>query len=207
MTLAFLLAFPMFNIAMGMLNIVQPWLAHDRLAGGARTLGLLVGVLAAAELVGSLTAGARRSPARPLLWIGGAQMICGAGLLLFLGASLSMILLGEIVCALPAGFAAVCSQTVRYERIPEHLRARTLTLISTLILGAVPLGSLVGGPLLAAGHYDLVVMLMAAFVGPPGLLFVCLAGTTVGTEWPAPGREAERAHPLPAYATNKGEVR
>jgi predicted MFS family arabinose efflux permease len=174
-----------------MLIVAQPWLAHERLPGGATMLGLLVGVLAGSELIGSLAAGAARPAVRPMLRIGTLQMLAGGALLLLLGANPVLILVGEVLCAVPAAFLTVSSQTVRYQRTPEELRARTMTLMRTLILGAVPLGSVIAGPLLAGGHYNTVVLLMAAIAGVPGLLVVTLVGAAVVNPLPVYGRSAE----------------
>src|SRR5690606_1995534 len=63
-------AFSTLNVGRGMLIVMQPWLAHERLPGGAVMLGVLVSVLAGAELVGSLVAGAIRPARRPMLRMG-----------------------------------------------------------------------------------------------------------------------------------------
>src|SRR6185295_6908748 len=63
-------AFGAFNVAMGMLIVVQPWLAHERLSGGVRVLGVVVGVLAVAEITGSMLAGVISPARRPMLRIG-----------------------------------------------------------------------------------------------------------------------------------------
>jgi MFS family permease len=172
-------AFTSFNIGMGMLIVVQPWLARDRLAGGATILGVLVATLAGAELVGSVVAGAIKPAMRPMLRIGLLQILAGTSLLLLLGANLALVLIGQVVCAVPAALLTVSSQSVRYQRTPEHLRGRTLTLMRTLMLGAVPLGSVIAGPLLAGGHYDSMVVLMALLAGAPGVLSVVFVRNAV----------------------------
>ncbi|MCD0453397.1 MFS transporter [Actinocorallia sp. API 0066] len=162
--------FSLFNVAMGMLVVAQPWLAHERLPGGAAMLGVLVSVLAAAEVTGSLIAGALRPARRPMLRIGLLQLVSGGGLLLLLGADPVLVLIGQVACGLPAALLVVSSQAVRYERTPEELRGRTMTLMRTLMLGAVPLGSMLGGLLLDTDSYTATVLVMAAIAGLPGLL-------------------------------------
>jgi MFS family permease len=166
------IAFTSFNVAMGMLIVAQPWLARDRLAGGATILGILVATLAGAEMTGSIIGGAIRPAARPMLRIGLLQILAGSGLLLLLGANPVLVLTGQVVCGLPAALLTVSSQSVRYQRTPERLRGRTMTLMRTLMLGAVPAGSLIAGPLLASGHYAAMVVLAALLAGAPGVLSV-----------------------------------
>ena len=164
------IAFSTLNIGLGMLLVVQPWLAHERLPGGAVMLGVLVSVLAGAELIGSLIAGAVRPARRPMLRMGLLQLASGAGLLLLLPADPVLILAGQVVCGLTSAVLVVSSQTVRYERTPEELRGRTMTLMRTLMLSAVPLGSMLCGPLLDGGSYTTTVLVMAALIGLPGVL-------------------------------------
>ncbi|KPI30367.1 MFS transporter [Streptomyces sp. NPDC048253] len=173
------ITFTIFNVAMGMLIVAQPWLAHERLPGGATMLGVLVGGLAGAEMIGSLIAGAIKPAVRPMLRIGLLQVISGSGLLLLLGANPVLILVGQVVCGLPAMLMTVSSQSVRYQRTPEVLRGRTMTLMRTLMHSAYPLGAIVAGPLLAGDHYTVVVLAMAVAAGAPGLLTLGLVRNAV----------------------------
>jgi MFS family permease len=175
-------SFTLFNVAMGMLIVTQPWLAHERLRGGATMLGVLVGVLAAAEMAGSLIAGAIRPAPRPMLRIGLLQLVAGGGLLLLLGADPALVLIGQVVCGLPASLLVVSSQAIRYERTPEEVRGRTMTLMRTLMLSALPVGSLIAGPLLESGAYTATVLLMAALAGIPGLLSLIFVRDSVVNE-------------------------
>jgi len=187
---------------LGALTVIQPWLAHDRLIGGPQMLGLLVGVLAGAEMVGSLIAGAIRPALRPMLQIGLLQILAGAGLLFLLGVNPAMVLIGEVVAGLPAMLLTVSSQTVRYQRTPEHLRARTLTLMRTLMLGAFPVGAALAGPFLASGHYSQLILLLAVVAGAPGLLSVIFVRNAVvnnrerPSSPPAPAPDEPRMSPI-----------
>jgi hypothetical protein len=173
------ITFTIFNVAMGMLIVAQPWLAHERLPGGATMLGVLVGGLAGAEMIGSLIAGAIKPAVRPMLRIGLLQVISGSGLLLLLGANPVLILVGQVICGLPAMLMTVSSQSIRYQRTPEVLRGRTMTLMRTLMHSAYPLGAMVAGPLLAGDHYTAVVLTMAVAAGVPGLLTLGLVRNAV----------------------------
>jgi MFS family permease len=212
--LIILIAFSTFNVALGMLIVSQPWLVHDRLAGGATLLGVIVGTFAAAELAGYLIAGAIRPAVRPMARIGQLQILSGAALLLFLGANPYLILIGQVMCGLPSALFTVSSQTVRYQRTPEHLRARTMTLMRTVMLGAIPIGSVLAGPLLASGHYTTLVLVMALLAGGPGLLVLSVRGDVVNEEPVEPrprsdssdGTDAEvrAGEPLPVPAPGAG---
>ncbi|KUL37350.1 hypothetical protein ADL22_22035 [Streptomyces sp. NRRL F-4489] len=167
--------FTLFNISLGMLTVAQPWLAHERLPGGATMLGALAGVLAGAQLTGSVIAGALRPAARPMLRIGLLQLLAGGGLLLLLGAHPALVLLGQAIYGLPDAMVTVSSQTVRYAHTPEELRGRTMTLMRTLMLSALPIGSLIAGPLLDSGNYTATILTMSALAAVPGLLTLLCA--------------------------------
>lgn len=175
-------AFTLFNIAIGMLTVTQPWLAHDRLPGGARMLGVLVGVFACAEMAGSLIAGAIRPAVRPMLRIGVLQLVSGCGLLLLLGQQPALVLVGQVICGVPAAVLVVSSQAIRYARTPEELRGRTMTLMRTLMLSALPVGSVIAGPLLDSGDYTAMVLVMALLAAVPGLLSVLFVRNEVVNE-------------------------
>jgi MFS family permease len=177
-------AFTAFNVAMGMLLVAQPWLAHERLPGGAIMLGVLGAVLACAELTGSVIAGASRPAARPMLRIGLLQFVAGGGLLLLLHVDPVTVMIGEVVCGVPAALLVVSSQAVRYARTPEALRGRTMTLMRTLMLGALPVGSVIGGPLLAANDYPVMVLVMVVLAGVPGVLSLSLRNAVINPRMP-----------------------
>ncbi|WP_051966859.1 MFS transporter [Kitasatospora mediocidica] len=177
--LAIVLALSASNVALGMLTVTQPWLAEYTFAKSARTFGLLVAVFAGAELVGSLIAGSRPAATRPMVQIGRLRVISGAGLLFLLVPSLPTVLIGQVICGWAGAMGGVPSQTVRFNRTPPELWARTMTLMRTLILGAIPLGSVIAGPLLAGGRYRTAVLVMAALSGLPGLaLLFCFRSRT-----------------------------
>ncbi|KUN85333.1 hypothetical protein AQJ66_14385 [Streptomyces bungoensis] len=188
--LAITVAFSALNTAAGMLMVVQPWLAHDRLRDGAGVLGLLVAGLAAAELIGSFAGGTLDAATRPMLRIGACQLLAGTGLLLLLGGHLPAVLAGQLVFGAGSALATVSSQVVRYARTPPELLARTMTLMRTLMLGAIPLGSLVAGPLLAAHRYTATVLVMAGVTVVPGLL---LCAVRVPAPPAGPDRPADSA--------------
>ncbi|MFE5404283.1 MFS transporter [Streptomyces sp. NPDC056580] len=185
------IAFSALNTAAGMLMVMQPWLAHDRLRDGAGVLGLLVAGLAAAELLGSFAGGTLNASARPMLRIGACQLLAGTGLLLFLGGHLPAILAGQLVFGVGSALATVSSQVVRYARTPPALLARTMTLMRTLMLGAIPLGSLLAGPLLAGQRYTATVLVMVAITVVPGLLMCAVRLPALPTTPPRPSASAE----------------
>ncbi|MCK7624990.1 MFS transporter [Streptomyces sp. RS10V-4] len=184
--------FTLFNISLGMLTVAQPWLAHERLPGGATMLGALAGVLAGAQLTGSVIAGALRPAARPMLRIGTLQLLAAGGLLLLLGAHPVLVLVGQVVYGLPDAMVTVSSQTVRYAHTPEELRGRTMTLMRTLMLSALPIGSVLAGPLLDSGNYTAMVLVMTLLAAVPGVLSLLAARHDPPTDPPG---TAAPAHP------------
>lgn len=78
MLLAITVGFGLFNLAMGMLMVLEPWFAHDRFPGGAHTLGLILALSGGANLVGSLAAGAVPPSDRQMLRIGVLQAVVNA---------------------------------------------------------------------------------------------------------------------------------
>ena len=64
----------------------------------------------------------------------------------------------------------VSAQLVRLVRIPVALRGRAMVFIRTLMNGTLPAGSAIAAPLLSAGAYGPLILLMTAFAAVPGLM-------------------------------------
>ncbi len=170
------IAFMAFNVAAGMLLVVEPWLARYVLPQGAKILGALLATLAAGELLGSIVAGSMRPSRRFVPRIGAVQALAGVAFLLLLAeTNVPLILGGLFLIGFLSSPMTVMAQVVRLTRTPAHLRGRTITLVRTLMQGATPVGSAVIGLPLAAGQYAAAVITMAALAGGPGLLMVGLA--------------------------------
>src|SRR5262249_29762290 len=115
--------FMAFNIGGGFYSVWLPILSDQTLGGGSRLYGILLGVLASGEVVGSLLAGGRTFR-RSL-----GALICLAQALS--GAALGIILIGPSVWSAALGLAlfgafsaplTIWAQTLRMQIIPERLR-------------------------------------------------------------------------------------
>lgn len=140
----------------------------------ARDVGLspwAIGLLGTATLTGALTAGlvARRIGER----IGGARALCGAAVLYGLAYQLYPFT-GPgwaLACYVVAGFFAsfgvivlnVFGMSFQQSVAPPELLGRVNSITHTLVFGAVPLGSLLGGAL--AGAFGMRVTLHIAAAG------------------------------------------
>jgi MFS family permease len=164
------ISFAAFNISAGALLVALPWLARFVFDGGPGALGLMLAVGAGAELIGSLVAGAIKTSDRQMVRIGVLQVFAGAALLLLLPQELPYVLAGLVLNGLLASPMTVLGGVVRLTRTPNVLRGRAMTLMRTTMSGALPLGSALGGLLLTDGHYDALVLAVAALAAVPGLL-------------------------------------
>jgi len=172
--LSITVGFALFNCAMGMLRVTNPWLAHNALPGGAHTLGLLLGAANGAGLIGSLIAGALKPSDRQMGRIGLLQIFAGASLGLLLILKLPVVLIGLVLSDMLSAPMTVSSQVVRMVRIPAEVRGRTMTFMRTLMNSTSPAGAAVAGAMLAAGSYRPVVIIMTLVAAVPGL-FMYLA--------------------------------
>ncbi|MER6353129.1 MFS transporter [Streptomyces sp. NPDC001634] len=199
--LAITVGFGLFNLAMGMLLVLEPWFAHDRFSGGSGLLGLILAVSGAANLAGSLITGMLPPADRQMLRIGVLQAVAGGSLLLLLVPSLPIVLTGLVLCNLLSTPMTVSSQALRLARIPDALRGRTLILMRTAMNATTPMGTALAGPLLAAGAHGFLIVLMTLCAAVPGLWLVHAYRTTsFGTELGVTEhrrlRRPGRLHPL-----------
>ena len=173
-----MVAFAMFNVAGGMVLVTLPWLVHERLPGGAVTLGLLLAIGNGAGLAGALVAGAVKPSVRQMRRVGVLQAVAGCAMLLLQVTVLPFVLLGVVLFELLTAPMSVSAQVVRLARIPATLRGRTMTIMRTVMNSAIPLGTAIAAPLLAAGLYPLVVVLMALIAAVPGFVVAAMFRTT-----------------------------
>jgi MFS family permease len=164
------LSFAAFNISAGALLVVLPWLARFEFAGGPGVLGLLLATGAAAELIGSLVSGAVKTSDRQMVRIGFLQLLAGAALLLLLPRHLPLVLAALVINGVLSGPMTVLGGVVRLTRTPNAVRGRAMTLMRTTMSGALPLGSALGGLLLAGGHYSALIVAVTVLAAVPGLL-------------------------------------
>ncbi|MFL6140040.1 MAG: MFS transporter [Frankiaceae bacterium] len=164
------LSFAAFNISSGALLVALPWLSKYVFTGGAGTLGLLLATAAAAELIGSLVAGAAKTSDRQMVRIGFLQFLAGATLLLMVPRHLPTVIAGLVLSSILTSPMTVLGGVVRLTRTPNALRGRAMTLMRTTMSGALPLGSALGGLFLVGGHYTALIVCVALLAASPGLL-------------------------------------
>ncbi len=178
------------NVSSGILTVVIPIYARDVLGGGPQTYGLLLSALTAGELGGLLVIGAigwRWPLGRS---IAAAALVSGLilGLLVFLP---GLVAMAVILAA--SGFTESSltpwAQTIRMRLIPPALRGRVFALLRTSMQSTRPLGSVVGGLLLAGGDLVPALAVVALLVAVPG---------AIGLVMPALGR-GPTAEPEPAH--------
>jgi MFS family permease len=163
------LSFAAFNVSAGALLVALPWLVKFEYAKGPAILGLILAAGAAAELVGSLVSGAVRTSDRQMVRIGLLQLFAGASLLLMLPRDLPLVIAGLVLSSILTGPMTVLGGVVRLTRTPNALRGRAMTLMRTMMSGALPLGSAIGGLLLVGGHYTALVVAVATLAAAPGV--------------------------------------
>lgn len=166
-TLMFMFA----NLGLGMLFVWLPIYSDQILGGGAALYGILLGFLAAGEVVSSIAAGSLA------LRLSLGTLICLAQFLS--GLTLGTLLLGRtiwtaaITLTLFGLFSApltIWAQTLRMQIIPAPLRGRTFALLRMLMQSANPIGGIYAGWALPLLGIPVMIGLSSAVIGLPGLL-------------------------------------
>nr|WP_180217923.1 MFS transporter [Streptomyces albus] len=168
------LSFGAFNVSAGALVVAIPWLARYEFHSGPGVLGLMLAVMAAGELIGSLVSGAVETSEKQMLRIGVLQLLSGAVLFLLIPTALPWILLGLALNGVLSAPMTVLGGVVRMTRVPDEMRGRAMTLMRTVMAGALPAGSALGGMLLSGSDYHALIFGVAALATAPGLLTVVL---------------------------------
>jgi len=168
------LSFALFNMASGALLVALPWLAKFSFADSAGILGLLLAVLAAAELIGSLVSGALKTSEKQMLRIGQLQIVTGATFLLLLPRHLPVISLGLILIGVLSAPMTVLGGVVRMTRTPAEMRGRAMTMMRTTMAGSLPVGAALGGILLSGNHYTGLIVVMTILAASPGFLTILI---------------------------------
>lgn len=152
------------NLGIGALHVWLPVLA-----GTSELYGLLLGGMAAGEVVSSIAAGVVRLPLGLAICV--AQMLSGAALIVM--AFRPSIPVALVSLALLGFFSApltIWAQTLRMRIIPPELRGRTFALLRTLMQSTGPLGGAVGGLIMPLLTLPGIIALSAALIGLPGLI-------------------------------------
>jgi MFS family permease len=175
------------NIGGGISSVMLPIYSRDVLAGGSETYGLLLSALTAGELVGVIVIGAI-----DWRWPLGRSIAAGAlasgsilGLMLFRPA-----LPGTLGILASSGFVESSltpwAQTIRMRLIPPPLRGRVFALLRTSMQSARPIGSVVGGVLLATGDVAPALLAIALLVAVPGAIGLVIPALSADATAPPP---------------------
>jgi MFS family permease len=129
-------------------TVLMPIFADRILHGGARALGILMGISGVGALTGALSLALRQSPKGLGPWIAACAMGFGAALIAF---SLSRSFPLSVLIMLPLGFSFMvqmaASNTLIQMMIPDALRGRVMSVYSMMFMGMAPIGALLGGTL------------------------------------------------------------
>ena len=181
---------------------LMPLIARDRLHDGAELYGLLMGVVGAGSVVGSLGMDTLKARLGPDLSAAAAAVGTGLALALFAAARRPEI---AIIASFIAGASWIVAMTTMFVSaqvaLPDWVRGRGLAIFLTAYFGAMTVGSALWGAV--ASHSGVAFALDAAAVGTAlGLVLTYRWKLETGAaldlapsmHWRAPGlrREAER---------------
>jgi MFS family permease len=129
-------------------SVLMPIFADRVLHGGARALGILMGVSGLGALFGALTLAVRRGVHGLGRWIAFSAIGFGASLVLF---SFSRWLVLSAILLVPVGYFVMLqmssSNTLIQAMVPDELRGRAMAVYTMMFMGMAPMGSLFAGAL------------------------------------------------------------
>jgi len=129
-------------------TVLMPVFADKILHGGARGLGILMGMTGVGALLGALTLASRRGVHGLGRWVAFSCGAFGVSLVLF---SFSRNFALSAVLLLPVGFFMMLqmssSNTLIQAMVPDELRGRVMAMYSMMFMGMAPFGALFGGAL------------------------------------------------------------
>jgi MFS family permease len=173
--LAITLMYMAVNVGEGVFVVLAPVYAREVLGGGAATYGLLISVFTGGSLLGAALVGAvswRWPLGRSIAVATSLTGLTLATLVLEPPLAATMVVLA--LAGILASSLTAWAQTIRMRLIPPDLRGRVFALLRTLMQSTPPIGSVVGGSLLALGEVTPAIVTMAAFMLVPGLLGLVL---------------------------------
>ena len=128
--------------------VLMPIFADKILHGGARGLGILMGVTGVGALFGALCLAARSGLQGLGRWVGYSCAGFGLSLIFF---TLSRSFWLSVVFLLPAGFSLMVqmgsSNTLIQVMVPDQLRGRVMAVYSMMFMGMAPFGAFFAGSL------------------------------------------------------------
>jgi MFS family permease len=127
-------------------TVLMPVFADKILHGGARGLGILMGMTGVGALIAALILASRRGVYGLGRWVAFSCGAFGITLILF---SLSRNFWLSAALLLPAGFFMMLemssSNTLIQAMVPDALRGRVMSVYSMMFMGMAPFGALLGG--------------------------------------------------------------
>ncbi|WP_343075583.1 MFS transporter [Streptomyces genisteinicus] len=166
------------GIDQGWSSVLLPVHARENL-GGSRELGLLVAVFGACALLGALLYAAvgHRFPRRAVFTV--AFLLCGAPRFVVAALVDGAVPLAAVMAVggLGAGMLNPILTTVMFERVPEDLRSRVMSVSTAAVLMTTPLGGLAAGQLIERGGLATALLVMG------GLYFAATLAPAVFPAW------------------------
>jgi MFS family permease len=127
---------------------LMPIFAAQVFAGGADTLGILIGAAGLGGITGMLLLASRRDVRGLLSWIAASAFAAGATLVVFSYSTSLLLSLAMIaVVGLAALIVAMGVSTIIQTIVENRMRGRVMGLFTVSFMGMVPLGSLAAGAL------------------------------------------------------------
>ena len=125
---------------------LMPIFAAEVFAGGADTLGFLIGAAGLGGIAGMLLLASRKDVRGLMNWIAGSAFAAGATLVVFAYSTSLVLSLAMIaVVGLSALTVAMGVSTIVQTIVEDRMRGRVLGLFVVAFLGMFPLGSLAAG--------------------------------------------------------------
>ena len=125
---------------------LMPIFAKEVFAGGADTLGILIGAAGLGGITGMLLLAARRDVRGLMSWIAGSAFAAGATLTVFAYSKSFVLSLAMIAMVGAAALVVAMGVSTIIQTIVENrMRGRVMGLFTVSFMGMVPLGSLTAG--------------------------------------------------------------
>jgi len=154
-------------------STLMPIFADDILKGGARGMGILMGMSGLGALVGALALAVKQELKDLGHWIAFSTIGGGLSLVAF---AVSQHFWVSAIFLIPVGFFLMVqmasSNTLIQSRVPDRLRGRVMAVYLMMFLGMSPLGALLGGLLAKPLGAPLTVALGGAFCVGAGAFFL-----------------------------------
>jgi Na+/melibiose symporter-like transporter len=179
------LMFMAFNLGFGLMFVWLPIYADRVLGGGVALYGILLGFIAAGEVISSILVGGLTFSLSLGVLICLAQFLAGVSLgLLFLKQETSWVTVSLTLFGLFSAPLTIWAQTLRMQIIPETLRGRSFALLRTLMQSTNPVGGVIAGFLLPVVGIPAMISLSVVLIGTPGLLGYSVRDLRLGDKTP-----------------------